>query len=352
MSDKGKVRREGHDGASAKTSKTKVSRSSRYSEKSQETVRNLLDAEEEFERAKLEARLKREARERDKKREEEAEKDERKLLEARLKLHRIKTLSEPAESRDGSVHGSDKFLDQLPEAAAHESTANWIIRSAIDDTKMNVAQPNDARGANTVAGIMQNKVTSTQMPNMRPQADFWTSSPYGQTPNARPSANRANQCLNPGANPFRSTTQELHDANPFSPIQHPCETMMTNRQTGDIFHALERTLASQQELSKSNLLPPMTRERFGGDKTKFASFHNSFVHHVEINTSDPQRRLAHLYSQLDGLAKTLVEGCLSLPPVEGYAKAWALLRHTYAQTEEIEEAYIRKLPEFDIITNK
>ncbi|XP_069993532.1 uncharacterized protein [Penaeus vannamei] len=105
-------------------------------------------------------------------------------------------------------------------------------------------------------------------------------------------------------------------------------------------------MMSQQELSRRTLLPPIKLERFNGDLTKFVQFPNTFTWYVESNTEDSKRRLTHLYNQLDGPPRKLIEGCLHLPPAEGYEMAWTLLNKEYEDSHNLIEAYIRKLLEW------
>nr|XP_027209100.1 uncharacterized protein LOC113802692 [Penaeus vannamei] len=105
-------------------------------------------------------------------------------------------------------------------------------------------------------------------------------------------------------------------------------------QATHILQALDSTMMSQQELSRRTLLPPIKLERFNGDLTKFVQFRNTFTWNVESNTEDPKRRLTHLYNQLDGPPRKLIE---MMP---------TLLNKEYEDSHNLIEAYIRKLLEW------
>ncbi|XP_066965709.1 uncharacterized protein [Macrobrachium rosenbergii] len=110
-----------------------------------------------------------------------------------------------------------------------------------------------------------------------------------------------------------------------------------------ILKALDSTLASQQELSRRALLPPINLEVFDGDMTKFSMFRNAFLWVVESNSDDPARRLTHLHNSLRGPPKNLIEMCLHMPPSEGYEEAWRLLCHKYEDDDDLTEAYLKRL---------
>ncbi|XP_068204704.1 uncharacterized protein [Palaemon carinicauda] len=72
----------------------------------------------------------------------------------------------------------------------------------------------------------------------------------------------------------------------------------------------------------------------------------SFKWHIENNTSDPERRLNHLYHILDGPPRNLVEHCLHLSPTIGYDEAWKQLSEFYGREVDATEAFIRQLLEW------
>ena len=138
----------------------------------------------------------------------------------------------------------------------------------------------------------------------------------------------------------------------FTPSVHARTTLPKGAREADIdvvaglqqcMQAFNTSMAMQHEANKTNLLPSTKLERFNGDYTQFAVFHNSFTWHIEKNTEDPQRRLTYLYNHLEGAPKRLIEGCLHLDPQIGYDHAWKILWDTYMNQDEIAEEYIQKV---------
>ncbi|XP_068240008.1 uncharacterized protein [Palaemon carinicauda] len=151
-----------------------------------------------------------------------------------------------------------------------------------------------------------------------------------------------------------STPMEVHSrpldptSTPFAPRHATFEPSVTNplSNNSQVLKALECTLASSNELARTTLLPPTKLERFGGDFTKFNWFKMSFKWHIENNTSDPERRLNHLYHILDGPPRNLVQHCLHLSPTIGYDEAWKQLSEFYGREVDATEAFIRQLLEW------
>jgi len=152
--------------------------------------------------------------------------------------------------------------------------------------------------------------------------------------------------VNPSVPPFTTFSKTMPTVQTPNHSGHEVTHPLTMGQATHILQALDSTMMSQQELSRRTLLPPIKLERFNGDLTKFVQFRNTFTWNVESNTEDPKRRLTHLYNQLDGPPRKLIEGCLHLPPAEGYEMAWTLLNKEYEDSHNLIEAYIRKLLEW------
>nr|XP_027210594.1 uncharacterized protein LOC113803983 [Penaeus vannamei] len=147
--------------------------------------------------------------------------------------------------------------------------------------------------------------------------------------------------VNPSVPPFTTFSKTMPTVQTPNHSGHEVTHPLTMGQATHILQALDSTMMSQQELSRRTLLPPIKLERFNGDLTKFVQFRNTFTWNVESNTEDPKRRLTHLYNQLDGPPRKLIEGCLHLPPAEGYEMAWTKLLEwkdiDVSDVEELEE---------------
>ncbi|XP_066941086.1 uncharacterized protein [Macrobrachium rosenbergii] len=140
------------------------------------------------------------------------------------------------------------------------------------------------------------------------------------------------------------TRSEAGDAplNPNSTLFVPKRPSPDVSTYDSILKALDSTLASQQELSRRALLPPINLEVFDGDMTKFSMFRNAFLWVVESNSDDPARRLTHLHNSLRGPPKNLIEMCLHMPPSEGYEEG-GFLCHKYEDDDDLTEAYLKRL---------
>ena len=164
------------------------------------------------------------------------------------------------------------------------------------------------------------------------------------------------------SNPFRKDLEEHTPLNPAAPAfeyypQHMKanlgnETQPDISQSSQLLQALRSTMIHQHELSRRTLLPQMTLDTFEGDAAQYSQFKNTFSWIIESNTEDPKRRLTHLYNQLKGAPKNLIQGCLHLnPPGYAYQKAWELLNERYDDSHEQTEAYIKALFDWKSISN-
>ena len=84
---------------------------------------------------------------------------------------------------------------------------------------------------------------------------------------------------------------------------------------------------------------------FNGDPLTYHSFIKSFDNSVDRLMLDDCVKLTRLAQYCTGGPKSVVEGCMSLEPSTGYAKARETLRKRYGNRYKIAKAWIDKILE-------
>ena len=291
----------------------------------------MLEAQAELERSEMELQMDEEEREVLKRLQEMELEAIRKRRAAHEKIRaaklKIQTITEEGES------GSEVYSDQAPSEASSRSRGEHEVASQqdalsawshsvnqhIEDGTINSQPRQEYLESHNAAAATDGGVLAPDLMNP-PSAvlDLRRHSTPAQV---------IDTPLNPECTTFRPVRASMLEASSLEPL----------------VKALDTTLASQQELSRRALLPPVALEAFDGDMTKFTTFKNAFQWVVENNTEDPARRMTHLYSSLSGPPKNLIERCLHLPPMSGYEEAWRLLCLKYEDNNELNEAYMQKL---------
>ncbi|CAL8088180.1 unnamed protein product [Calicophoron daubneyi] len=90
-------------------------------------------------------------------------------------------------------------------------------------------------------------------------------------------------------------------------------------------------------------LPKVEIPCFEGDPADYWRFLRCFEANVASKTSNSATRLAFLIQYCRGEARKAVEGCVILPPDEGYLKAKSILESMFGQRHAIARAQIRKI---------
>lgn len=82
--------------------------------------------------------------------------------------------------------------------------------------------------------------------------------------------------------------------------------------------------------------------KFGVDPLDFALFRSNFKSNIEDQVTRNCLRLSHLIANWTGKAREVITGCVSLPEVEGYAKAWETLIWNFGRPHMVAEAHLKR----------
>jgi hypothetical protein len=85
-------------------------------------------------------------------------------------------------------------------------------------------------------------------------------------------------------------------------------------------------------------LPKLELIHFEGDSLIYHQFIRQFELHVESRVDDPCQRLSFLLNYTKGRAKRAIEGCVMLPPLEGYMRARTILKDLFGRSYAVGRA--------------
>lgn len=97
-------------------------------------------------------------------------------------------------------------------------------------------------------------------------------------------------------------------------------------------------------------LPKVELPKYDGNILRYWSFIRQFETQVEGRTRDPGHRMLHLMNCCIGEARDAIEGCIILPPDEGYAKARELLKRLFGRCHVVSRKLIEEVIGFPRIS--
>ena len=103
------------------------------------------------------------------------------------------------------------------------------------------------------------------------------------------------------------------------------------------FKQLATTLQEGFNLPKPELMT------FNGTPTDYCKFIKNFETNIESSISDNRLRLSYLIQYCNGEAKSSIEDCVLLEPIDGYKRARSILYSRYGTPHVVAGSYIDEL---------
>nr|XP_054773349.1 uncharacterized protein LOC129281437 [Lytechinus pictus] len=119
----------------------------------------------------------------------------------------------------------------------------------------------------------------------------------------------------------------------------------------EILKHLKLGQENQHHLLESINLPTAELMKFNGDPLKYHEFLQSFECLVGETSLSASGKLMRLFHSCEGVARTVIQCYMMMPPDRGYTRARELLAERFGNYHKVEEAWLRRVTEGSAVTN-